>query len=60
MVRSLPSSAHQRRSYLIHGALLWMAEKLKSEQGEHARKLWSGKGKQAFGGTAEAINNERI
>ncbi|GGA84887.1 conjugal transfer trad family protein [Brucella endophytica] len=32
----------------ILGALLWMAEKLKSEQGEHARQLWAGKGKQAF------------
>jgi hypothetical protein len=30
---------------LIYGALLWMAEKL---QGEHARDIWTEKGKQAF------------
>jgi hypothetical protein len=30
------------------GALLWMADKLKSDQGEHARALWAAKGKQAF------------
>ena len=32
----------------IYGALLWMADRLKSEQGEHARALWTVKGKQAF------------
>jgi conjugative transfer protein TraD len=32
----------------IYGALLWMAEKLRSDQGERARALWAGKGKQAF------------
>ncbi|RCS22088.1 conjugal transfer protein TraD [Phyllobacterium salinisoli] len=32
----------------ILGALLWMAEKLKSEQGDRARELWAEKGKQAF------------
>jgi hypothetical protein len=32
----------------IYGALLWMADKLQSDQGEHARKLWVAKGKQAF------------
>lgn len=32
----------------ILGALLWMAEKLKSEDGERARELWTGKGKEAF------------
>ncbi|MBZ9845683.1 conjugal transfer protein TraD [Mesorhizobium sp. CA5] len=30
------------------GALLWMADKLKSDQGVQARKLWAAKGKQAF------------
>lgn len=30
------------------GALLWMANKLKSDQGEHARALWAAKGEQAF------------
>ncbi len=32
----------------IFGALLWMADKLRSEQGEHARALWTETGKQAF------------
>jgi hypothetical protein len=32
----------------IYGALLWMADKLKSEQGQQARALWVAKGKQAF------------
>jgi hypothetical protein len=33
---------------MIYGALLWMADKLHSEQGEHARGLWAEKGNQAF------------
>jgi len=33
---------------IIYGALLWMADKLKSDQGERARALWAAKGKQAF------------
>lgn len=37
---------------LILGALLWMAEKLQSEDGDRARKLWAGKGKEAFAGEA--------
>ena len=32
----------------ILGALLWMADKLKSDQHEQARALWAAKGKQAF------------
>ena len=32
----------------IFGALLWMADKLKSDQAEQARVLWAAKGKQAF------------
>ena len=32
----------------ILGALLWMADKLQSDRGEHARALWAAKGKQAF------------
>jgi hypothetical protein len=32
----------------IYGALLWMAQKLKSDQGEHAREVWTAKGKRAF------------
>lgn len=33
---------------IILGALLWMADKLKSEQGEQARSLWAEKGKKEF------------
>jgi hypothetical protein len=33
---------------MIYGALLWMAETLQSDRGEHARSLWTAKGKQAF------------
>jgi hypothetical protein len=33
---------------MIYGALLWMADKLKSEQGQQARALWVVKRKQAF------------
>jgi hypothetical protein len=32
----------------LFGALLWMVDRLKSDQGEHARALWAAKGKQAF------------
>jgi hypothetical protein len=32
----------------ILGALIWMADKLKSDQGERARALWVAKGKQAL------------
>ncbi len=32
----------------IFGALLWIADKLKSDQGERARALWTATGKQAF------------
>lgn len=33
---------------MIYGALLWMAEKLKSEEGEHARGVWEKLGKMGF------------
>lgn len=33
---------------IIYGAMLWMAEKLKSEDGERARELWVEKGRHAF------------
>ena len=32
----------------ILGALLWMGDKLQSDQGERARELWAAKGRQAF------------
>jgi hypothetical protein len=33
---------------MIYGALIWMAEKLRSDQGTHAREIWTAKGKQGF------------
>jgi hypothetical protein len=33
---------------MIYGALLWMADKLKSDQGDYARAIWTARGKQAF------------
>lgn len=41
---------------MIYGALLWMADKLKSEDGERARELWAGKGKKAFSYEHERAN----
>jgi len=32
----------------IYGALLWVADRLQSDQAERARALWTAKGKQAF------------
>ncbi|MCG5236657.1 conjugal transfer protein TraD [Xanthobacter oligotrophicus] len=47
---------------MIYGALLWMADKLQREQGEHARALWAEKGRQAFAAEratdASAISHE--
>jgi Conjugal transfer protein TraD len=40
---------------MIYGALLWSAEKLKSDQRERALALWAAKGKQAL----EADPHER-
>ncbi|MGX5825991.1 conjugal transfer protein TraD [Mesorhizobium sp. 43Arga] len=34
---------------IIYGALIWMADMLKSEEAERARSLWAKKGKVAFG-----------
>ena len=33
---------------MIYGAMIWMADKLNSEDGERARELWAEKGKKAF------------
>ncbi|MGL4235143.1 conjugal transfer protein TraD [Tabrizicola sp.] len=38
---------------MIYGALIWMAEKLRSDQGEQAREVWTVKGKQAFAADRE-------
>ncbi|MGX7874485.1 conjugal transfer protein TraD [Mesorhizobium sp. ORM6] len=32
----------------IYGAMLWIAAKLQSHEGEHAQRLWTAKGRQAF------------
>ena len=32
----------------IYGALLWIANKLQSEEGDHARRVWKHMGKMAF------------
>jgi len=32
----------------IYGAMIWIAEKLKSEGGDHARDTWTKLGKMAF------------
>lgn len=33
---------------MIYGALLWMADKLRSHQNDHARGLWAEQGRKAF------------
>ncbi|MEI9401134.1 conjugal transfer protein TraD [Mesorhizobium argentiipisi] len=33
---------------IIYGALLWIADKLQSHEGQRALDLWAAKGKQAF------------
>ena len=45
---------------IILGALLWMADKLQSDQREQARTLWAAKGKQSFDmGPATALRTDR-
>jgi hypothetical protein len=42
----------------ILGALLWMANKLQSDQGEQARELWAAKGDASFcGGPGDTQGN---
>jgi len=33
---------------LIYGAMIWIADKFRSEDGEGARELWARKGKEAL------------
>lgn len=33
---------------MLYGAFLWMADKLRSEDGAHAAALWQRRGKRAF------------
>jgi len=40
----------------IYGALLWMADKLQSEQGEHARGVWTTLGKMAFENERDGVS----
>lgn len=44
---------------MIYGALLWIAEKLKSEDAARARELWAGKGKEAFEAERAAHAHDR-
>ncbi|TPK57427.1 MULTISPECIES: conjugal transfer protein TraD [unclassified Mesorhizobium] len=42
---------------MMFGALIWMADKLQSEDGQRARELWAGKGKATF---AVVERNEKL
>jgi len=44
---------------MIYGAMIWIAEKLNSEGGEHARELWAGKGKEALEAERKAGAHDR-
>ncbi|MBB2974272.1 conjugal transfer protein TraD [Mesorhizobium sp. RMAD-H1] len=44
---------------IIYGAMLWMADKLNSEDGERARELWAEKGKAAFEAERPADAHDR-
>ena len=44
---------------MIYGALLWMADKLKSEKREKAMSLWAAKGKDAFKGKRQVVMLEK-
>ena len=45
---------------MIYGAMIWIAEKLKSEGGEHARDTWTKLGKMAFEMERPADPNDRV
>ncbi|MFE3838801.1 conjugal transfer protein TraD [Pseudogemmobacter sonorensis] len=44
---------------IIYGAMIWIAEKLNSEDRERARKLWAGMGKEAFAAERPADAHDR-
>ena len=44
---------------MIYGAMIWMAEKLNSEDGERAREMWARKGKKAFAAERPAGAHDR-
>lgn len=43
---------------VIYGALIWMADKLRSEEGEQALALWAAKGKQGFEAEGGSISRD--
>ncbi len=45
---------------ILYGALLWMADKLQSDQGEHARGVWTKLGKIAFKMDRSADPRDRV
>ena len=44
---------------MIYGAMIWVAEKLKSEDGEHARGVWTKLGRMAFEAERSADAHDR-
>ncbi|MEC5292996.1 conjugal transfer protein TraD [Aurantimonas sp. C2-6-R+9] len=42
---------------MIYGAMIWVAEKLKSDDGQRARTLWAEKGKEAFAAERKRANS---
>ena len=42
---------------MLYGAMIRVAEKLKSDDGQRARTLWAEKGKQAFAGERKGASN---
>ncbi|MGV6874581.1 conjugal transfer protein TraD [Pseudochelatococcus sp. B33] len=44
---------------VIYGAMIWIAEKLKSEGGDHARDTWTKLGKMGFEGERPADAHDR-
>ena len=45
---------------MIYGAMIWIAEKLKSEGGDHARDTWTKLGKMAFEMERPSDPNDRV
>ena len=45
---------------MIYGAMIWMAKKLNSEDGERARGTWTKLGKMAFEMERPANPNDRV
>lgn len=44
----------------IYGALIWMTDRLQSEDGERARALWAERGKKAFKAEHPADAHDRL